>query len=85
MPARGEAWWCELPDLGRRPPVVLAAAHASFTAGLGFAETGYGSARTRSAHFIAAATSGPVVLRWPPSPTTASTTLGRRRDGKLVR
>lgn len=57
-----------------------------FTAGLGFAETGYGSAQgTRSAHFIAAATSGTVVLRWPPSPTTASTTLGRRRDGELVR
>lgn len=23
LPARGEVWWCELPDLGRRPVVVL--------------------------------------------------------------
>lgn len=23
LPARGEIWWCELPDLGRRPVVVL--------------------------------------------------------------
>jgi mRNA interferase MazF len=23
LPARGELWWCELPDLGRRPVVVL--------------------------------------------------------------
>ncbi|HEX4343935.1 MAG TPA: type II toxin-antitoxin system PemK/MazF family toxin [Solirubrobacteraceae bacterium] len=23
MPARGEVWWCELPDVGRRPVVVL--------------------------------------------------------------
>ena len=23
VPARGEVWWCELPDLGRRPVVVL--------------------------------------------------------------
>ncbi len=23
MPARGEVWWCELPELGRRPVVVL--------------------------------------------------------------
>jgi mRNA interferase MazF len=22
-PVRGELWWCELPDLGRRPVVVL--------------------------------------------------------------
>jgi mRNA interferase MazF len=22
-PARGEVWWCELPDIGRRPVVVL--------------------------------------------------------------
>ena len=22
-PARGEIWWCELPDIGRRPVVVL--------------------------------------------------------------
>lgn len=22
-PARGEIWWCELPDVGRRPVVVL--------------------------------------------------------------
>lgn len=22
-PARGEVWWCELPDAGRRPVVVL--------------------------------------------------------------
>ncbi len=22
-PARGEVWWCELPNLGRRPVVVL--------------------------------------------------------------
>ena len=22
-PARGELWWCELPELGRRPVVVL--------------------------------------------------------------
>jgi mRNA interferase MazF len=22
-PARGEVWWCELPELGRRPVVVL--------------------------------------------------------------
>ena len=22
-PARGEVWWCELPDVGRRPVVVL--------------------------------------------------------------
>jgi mRNA interferase MazF len=22
-PARGELWWCELPDIGRRPVVVL--------------------------------------------------------------
>ena len=22
-PARGETWWCELPELGRRPVVVL--------------------------------------------------------------
>lgn len=22
-PARGEAWWCELPDVARRPVVVL--------------------------------------------------------------
>ncbi len=22
-PARGELWWCELPDVGRRPVVVL--------------------------------------------------------------
>ncbi len=23
LPARGEVWWCELPDVGRRPVVVL--------------------------------------------------------------
>jgi mRNA interferase MazF len=23
MPARAEIWWCELPDVGRRPVVVL--------------------------------------------------------------
>lgn len=23
VPARGEVWWCELPDIGRRPVVVL--------------------------------------------------------------
>jgi mRNA interferase MazF len=23
MPARGEIWWCELPEIGRRPVVVL--------------------------------------------------------------
>lgn len=23
LPARGELWWCELPDVGRRPVVVL--------------------------------------------------------------
>ncbi len=23
FPARGEAWWCELPEVGRRPVVVL--------------------------------------------------------------
>src|SRR4051794_30292481 len=23
IPARGEAWWCELPAIGRRPVVVL--------------------------------------------------------------
>ncbi len=23
LPARGEVWWCELPDAGRRPVVVL--------------------------------------------------------------
>jgi mRNA interferase MazF len=23
MPGRGEVWWCELPDIGRRPVVVL--------------------------------------------------------------
>jgi mRNA interferase MazF len=23
VPARGEAWWCELPEVGRRPVVVL--------------------------------------------------------------
>jgi mRNA interferase MazF len=23
MPARGEVWWCELPEIGRRPVVVL--------------------------------------------------------------
>lgn len=23
LPARGEVWWCELPDQGRRPVVVL--------------------------------------------------------------
>ena len=23
MPARGELWWCELPEVGRRPVVVL--------------------------------------------------------------
>lgn len=23
LPARGEIWWCELPELGRRPVVVL--------------------------------------------------------------
>ncbi len=23
VPARGEIWWCELPDVGRRPVVVL--------------------------------------------------------------
>ncbi len=23
MPARAEVWWCELPDVGRRPVVVL--------------------------------------------------------------
>lgn len=22
-PARGEVWWCELPDIGRRPVVIL--------------------------------------------------------------
>ena len=22
-PARGEVWWCELPDIGRRPVLVL--------------------------------------------------------------
>lgn len=43
------------------------------TAGLGFAEAGGGSTHgTRSAHFIAAVTSAPVVL--PPSRAAASTT-----------
>ena len=23
VPGRGEVWWCELPDIGRRPVVVL--------------------------------------------------------------
>jgi mRNA interferase MazF len=23
LPARGEVWWCEVPDAGRRPVVVL--------------------------------------------------------------
>jgi mRNA interferase MazF len=23
MPARGEVWWCELPEIGRRPVVIL--------------------------------------------------------------
>jgi mRNA interferase MazF len=23
LPARGEIWWCELPEIGRRPVVVL--------------------------------------------------------------
>lgn len=23
MPRRGEVWWCELPEIGRRPVVVL--------------------------------------------------------------
>jgi mRNA interferase MazF len=23
LPQRGELWWCELPDIGRRPVVVL--------------------------------------------------------------
>ncbi len=23
LPKRGEVWWCELPDIGRRPVVVL--------------------------------------------------------------
>lgn len=23
LPGRGEVWWCELPDVGRRPAVVL--------------------------------------------------------------
>ena len=23
LPVRGEVWWCELPDIGRRPVVVL--------------------------------------------------------------
>ncbi len=23
LPARGEVWWCELPEVGRRPVVVL--------------------------------------------------------------
>ena len=23
LPARGEAWWCELPEIGRRPVVLL--------------------------------------------------------------
>ena len=23
LPTRGEVWWCELPDVGRRPVVVL--------------------------------------------------------------
>lgn len=23
LPARGELWWCELPDIGRRPVVIL--------------------------------------------------------------
>ena len=23
IPTRGEVWWCELPDIGRRPVVVL--------------------------------------------------------------
>ena len=23
FPARGEVWWCELPDIGRRPVIVL--------------------------------------------------------------
>lgn len=23
LPARGEIWWCELPDIGKRPVVVL--------------------------------------------------------------
>lgn len=23
LPCRGELWWCELPDIGRRPVVVL--------------------------------------------------------------
>jgi len=23
IPARGEVWWCELPEIGRRPVVVL--------------------------------------------------------------
>ena len=23
LPARGDVWWCEVPDIGRRPVVVL--------------------------------------------------------------
>jgi mRNA interferase MazF len=29
LPARGEVWWCELPDIGRRPVVVLSRDAAS--------------------------------------------------------
>jgi mRNA interferase MazF len=28
LPARGEVWWCELPDAGRRPVVVLSRSSA---------------------------------------------------------
>jgi len=28
LPSRGELWWCELPEIGRRPVVVLSRAAA---------------------------------------------------------
>ena len=60
-----------------------------FTAGLGFAETGYGSAQgTRSAHFIAAATStgGSAVglrMAWPPPGAQGQTGKNRQSSDGL--
>jgi len=34
LPARGDVWWCELADIGRRPVVVLSRDAAICLAGV---------------------------------------------------
>ena len=60
MPRWGELWWCELPDIGRRPVVVLSRNAAI----RGCVARSSRPARPRSADCRAKWSSSPVTIRW---------------------